>query len=107
MTSTKIRTKHQEGDSVSAKTVSGSISASDARALFNDVLSRVGYGKERVTITRNGKPAAVLVSVEDLALLEQLEDAYWGEVASERLKASRTAGRNPKPWREFKAERGL
>lgn len=92
---------------MSAKSESSSISASDARASFNDVLSRVGYGRERVTITRNGKPAAVLVSVEDLALLEQLEDAYWGELASERLEESRAAGRKPKRWSDFKAERGL
>lgn len=83
------------------------ISASEARASFNDILSRVGYGQERLTITRNGKPAAVLVSVADLELLERLEDAYWGEVASERLQESLAAGRKPKSWRDFKAERDL
>ncbi len=83
------------------------ISASEARAAFNDVLSRVGYGRERVTITRNGKPAAVLVSVEDLELLERLEDAYWGEVASERIKASRAAGEEPINWDDIKHEYGL
>lgn len=90
---------------MSAKTVP-SISASDARASFNDVLSRVGYGKERLTITRNGKPAAVLVSVEDLALLEQLEDAYWGELAGERIRASRASGEKRVSWRELKSELG-
>lgn len=87
--------------------IKGAISASEARAAFNDVISRVSYGHERVTITRNGKPAAVLVSVEDLELLEQLEDAHWGEVASERLEASRAAGAKPRSWRDIKAERDL
>lgn len=82
------------------------ISASEARASFNDVLSRVGYGQERLTITRNGKPAAVLVSVADLELLERLEDAYWGEVASERLGESRNAGEQPIKWRDIEAEYG-
>lgn len=83
------------------------ISASEARASFNDILSRVGYGQERLTITRNGKPAAVLVSVADLELLERLEDAYWGEVASERIKASREAGEQLLEWDDFKHEYGL
>lgn len=82
------------------------ISASKARASFNDVLSRVGYGQERLTITRNGKPAAVLVSVADLELLERLEAAYWGEIASERLEESRTAAEQPLKWRDIKDEYG-
>lgn len=89
---------------MSSKTIPSRISASDARAAFNDVLSRVGYGKERLTITRNGKPAAVLVSVEDLTLLEQLEDAYWGELAGERIRESRASGEQRVKWRDLKSE---
>ncbi|WP_293909816.1 type II toxin-antitoxin system Phd/YefM family antitoxin [Deinococcus sp.] len=85
----------------------GKISASEVRAAFNDVINRVSYGHERVTITRNGKPAAVLVSVEDLELLERLEDAYWGMVASERLEESKAEGAAPRRWRDIKTERGL
>lgn len=85
----------------------GAISASEARAAFNDVLSRVSHGHERVTITRNGKPAAVLVSVEDLELLERLEDAHWGEIASGRLSESRRSGTEPRRWRDIKVERDL
>ena len=44
--------------------------ASEARQNFAEVLGRVAYGKERVTIERRGKPLAVLVPIEDLALLE-------------------------------------
>ncbi|WP_125612604.1 type II toxin-antitoxin system prevent-host-death family antitoxin [Specibacter cremeus] len=35
--------------------------------------SRASYGHERVQITKNGKPAAVLIGPEDFELLEQLE----------------------------------
>lgn len=46
------------------------------RALRNDLADAVGrasYGHERVQITKNGKPAAVLIGPEDFELLEQLE----------------------------------
>lgn len=85
----------------------GAISASDLRVELNDVLSRVSYGNERVTITRNGKPAAVLVSVSDLELLERLEDAYWGDLASERLQKSSVEGKSKRRWRDIKEEQGL
>lgn len=83
------------------------ISASEARANFNDVVNRVSYGHERVTITRNGKPAAVMVSIEDLELLERLEDAHWGDIASGRLEEARAGQEEPRSWRDVKAERGL
>ena len=58
----------------------GMVTLSDsipARALRDDlasVVGRVGYGHERVGITRHGKLAAVLIGVDDLELLEQLEN---------------------------------
>ena len=39
-----------------------------------DFLNRAQYGHERVTITRNGRPIAAVVSLEDLELLSALED---------------------------------
>jgi prevent-host-death family protein len=48
---------------------SAATSASWARNNFAEVLSRVAYGKERVTIERRGRPLAVLVPVEDLDCL--------------------------------------
>ena len=40
------------------------ISAAEAKLHFADLLGRVAYGKERVTITRRGKPMAILVPLE-------------------------------------------
>ena len=51
------------------------ISASALRAGISDAIGRVSYAGERIIIEKNGKPAAALISVEDLALLEALEDA--------------------------------
>ncbi len=46
------------------------ISATEVRSTFSEILGRVAYGKERVTIERRGRPLAVLLSIEDLARLE-------------------------------------
>ncbi|MBI1902395.1 MAG: type II toxin-antitoxin system Phd/YefM family antitoxin [Planctomycetia bacterium] len=39
-----------------------------------DALNRVAYGGERVVLERRGKGIAAIVSMDDLALLERLED---------------------------------
>ncbi|HMO51998.1 MAG TPA: type II toxin-antitoxin system Phd/YefM family antitoxin [Kiritimatiellia bacterium] len=46
----------------------------EAREGLADAVNRVAYGGERVALARRGKPVAVLVSVEDLATLEALEN---------------------------------
>jgi len=38
-------------------------------------LNRAAYGRERIVVASRGKPKAAVVSVEDLKLLEELEDA--------------------------------
>ena len=50
------------------------LKSSEARTEWGDLLSRVGYGGERISIERRGKPVAVLVSPEDAELLEAIED---------------------------------
>ena len=42
---------------------------------LSEVIDRVEYQHERVVVTRNGRDAAVLVSPEDLAELEETIDA--------------------------------
>lgn len=43
----------------------------DVRDHFSDVVDRVEREHERVTVTRNGRAAAVIISPEDLAELEE------------------------------------
>ena len=50
------------------------IALAKARKQLGDLVIDVSYEGDRVTITRNGKPQAVLVSVEDARILNQLED---------------------------------
>ena len=80
------------------------ISATDARNGLPELLDRARYQGERVLIEKSGKPAAVLISVEDFQLLEDLEDARDrqllhearedgdGFVSLEEHKANRRAG---------------
>lgn len=43
------------------------------RKSLGDVISRVGFGHERTTISKNGKDIAAIIPIEDLELLNQLE----------------------------------
>lgn len=43
-----------------------------AREHLADILNRVAYGKERIALTRRGKPLAAIVPIEDVELLEEL-----------------------------------
>ena len=46
-------------------------SLQEVRDHFNEVLDRVEREHERVTVTRNGQAAAVILSPDDLAHLEE------------------------------------
>ena len=50
-------------------------SLADVRTRLSKYIEDVVQTHERVTITRNGRPAAVLISAEDLEALE--ETLYW------------------------------
>ncbi len=60
-----------------------SMSAKDAKQSFGVLLDAAQ--REPVTITRNGREVAVLISKEDFARLEALEDAHWGRLAEEAM----------------------
>ena len=46
------------------------LTSMEARDGFSDALNRAAYGRERIVITRRGRPLAVLVPVADLEQLE-------------------------------------
>lgn len=52
------------------------VAMKDARDNLSDLVSRVAYGKERVSLTKNNKTVAGLVPVEDIEFLESIEDCY-------------------------------
>src|SRR5260370_40924538 len=51
------------------------IPVSEAREQLADLVNRVAYRRERITLGRRAKKIAAIVSAEDLALLAALEDA--------------------------------
>ena len=56
------------------------VNVAEAKQHFSDLLGRVAYGKEHVTITRRGKPMAVRVPPEHVAEVGHLADAQgWLE----------------------------
>ena len=42
----------------------------EVKAKFSEMVDRVEQQHDRITVTRNGRPAIVLISAEDLAALE-------------------------------------
>jgi len=83
------------------------LNATKARDQLSDLLNRVAYGGERIPIERRGKVMAVLVSLEDAALLEALEDRIDGEEAERALKEFEESGEEAIPYEKVRKELGL
>ncbi|MCZ7645637.1 MAG: type II toxin-antitoxin system Phd/YefM family antitoxin [Planctomycetota bacterium] len=79
----------------------------NARKNFSDTVNRAAYGKERVTLTRRGRPVAALVPVEDLALLEALEDKLDLDEARKALAAFKKSGKQASSLAAVKKKLGL
>lgn len=59
--------------------MSKTVNASTAKSNFGECLR--WSAREPVTIEKNHKPVAVLISIEDYERLSMLEDKYWIERA--------------------------
>lgn len=62
-----------------------SISISEAREGFADLVNRVAYARERVRVVRRGRELAAVVPMEDVELLEAIEDELDLAAAREAL----------------------
>ena len=60
------------------------VTVSEARERLAELLGQVEHASEQVTITRHGKPVAVIVPMADLAFMESAEDAFWLRRLEER-----------------------
>ena len=78
------------------------IAASDFRQKLADLANRVGYGRERIPVTRSGKPLFAVVPYEDAELLEALEDRMDLEEARKALKRNDTVA-----WEKAKKDLDL
>jgi prevent-host-death family protein len=79
------------------------IPVSEARDQLADLVNRVAYRRERISIGRRGKKIAALVSAEDLELLEALEDAVDLRLIAEAL-ADPINAQPSIPWAVIEAE---
>ena len=60
----------------------------DVRDHLSEVIDRVEHQHDRVVVTRNGKPAAVILSPEDLAQLEETIDVLGDPQALADIRAA-------------------
>jgi prevent-host-death family protein len=80
------------------------VTTTKARQEFAKVLRKARRGR-RFLLERNNRPVAAIVSVEDLALLEAIEDQRDLEDARRAL--AEYAEKGAIPWEQVKAELGL
>jgi prevent-host-death family protein len=80
------------------------LTTSEARQDFAGVLNGVKKG-ERFLLRRHKKGVAAIVSVEDLAILQAIEDRRDAEAA--RLALAEADEEGTVPWEQIKAELGL
>lgn len=49
---------------------------------LGDTISRVSNTDDPIIITKNGKPIAAVVSLDDAVLVERAKDRYYNELAT-------------------------
>jgi prevent-host-death family protein len=64
---------------------------SEAKARLSELARRVRLQHERITLTRNGEPEAVLLSVDDLEGMEMTLEILGDTEAAARISASLAA----------------
>ncbi len=79
----------------------------EVRDHFSEVVDRVQREHERVTVTRNGRVAAVILSPQDLAELEETLDVLSDPEALADIREADAAYRTGDVARGVDAVRGL
>ena len=70
-------------------TMSETVPFTDAKAHLSDLVDRVVREHERFVVTRNGRPAVVLVNPEDLESLEETVEILQDKELLESIRKSR------------------
>ncbi|MEA3470452.1 MAG: type II toxin-antitoxin system Phd/YefM family antitoxin [Thermodesulfobacteriota bacterium] len=70
----------------------GFVRTVDARNNFGDIINRVAFGKERISLTRRNKPLVAIVPIEDMEILEEIERIKDIEDARAALKEAKEKG---------------
>jgi antitoxin YefM len=54
--------------------MSETLPLAEVKAKLSEMVDRVEHTHDRITVTRNGRPAAVIISPDELASLEELSN---------------------------------
>lgn len=71
--------------------MSDTLPLAEVKAKLSEMVDRVEHTHDRITLTRNGRPAAVLISPEELASLEDTLELLSDPDAMTQLRASDAA----------------
>jgi len=71
--------------------MSETLPLASVKSRFSEMVDRVEHTHDRIVVTRNGRPAAVLISPEDLASLEDTLELLSDPEAMAQLDESRRA----------------
>lgn len=69
--------------------MSETLPLADIKAHLSEIVDRVEHEHQRVVLTRNGRPAAVILSPEDLEALEDTLELLSDPKALKEIKAAR------------------
>ncbi len=69
--------------------MSDTLPLAEVKAKFSEMVDRVEQQHDRITVTRNGRPAAVLMSPHDLASLEDTIDLLSNPQAMAEIEQAR------------------
>lgn len=78
------------------------IAANRVRDDFSEIVNRVVRQGERVVLKRNGKDVAAIVTVDDLARLQELEDLLDYEAGEKALTKMKQKRQKAIPWARIK-----
>lgn len=71
--------------------MSETLPLANVKAKFSEMVDRVEHTHDRIIVTRNGRPAAVLISPEELESLEDTLELLSDPEAMQQLDAARHA----------------
>ncbi len=81
------------------------MTVAQTRVEFAESLNQVAYSKDRILITRSGKPMGALISLSDLHLLQIVEDVIDQHDLAEAKKALEEARKKGTfLWEDVKKE---
>ncbi len=71
--------------------MSETLPLANVKSRFSEMVDRVEHTHDRIVVTRNGRPAAVMISPDDLASLEDTLELLSDPIAMKELAEARRA----------------